>query len=380
MERPEIAVYYFPEYHPDPRNDAWHGHGWTEWELMKVARPRFEGHRQPRVPAWGYFDESDPSWTAREIDLASDHGIDVFLYDWYWWEDGPFLQHGLENGFLHAPNRDRLKFALMWANHDWINIHPAKFLPSPELLSPGGVSEQAFDRLTDHVVSSYFSQPNYWRIDGEPYFSIYEIDTFINGIGGLDAAARALDRFRRKTLDAGHPGLHLNVIHRGLAVLPIESASHDIGRIVERLDVTSVGSYVWVHHSSINADGFPQASYARMAAESYVMWEKHKAMFDVPYHPNVTMGWDSSPRTIQSDVYEARGYPGVAVIERNTPEAFRSALRHAKEFIGQSDVRQKIISINAWNEWTEGSYLLPDTVTGTGYLEAIREVFGVRTR
>jgi hypothetical protein len=101
-------------------------------------------------------------------------------------------------------------------------------------------------------------------------------------------------------------------------------------------------------------------------------------MFTVPYHPNVTMGWDSSPRTVQSDVYEERGYAWCAVLEGNTPEAFRSALVRSKEFIARPDVKQRIISINAWNEWTEGSYLLPDTVTGTAYLEAIRDVFGAR--
>jgi hypothetical protein len=35
-----------------------------------------------------------------------------------------------------------------------------------------------------------------------------------------------------------------------------------------------------------------------------------------------------------------------------------------------------ILNINCWNEWTEGSYLEPDTVHGMKYLEAVREVFG----
>ena len=31
---------------------------------------------------------------------------------------------------------------------------------------------------------------------------------------------------------------------------------------------------------------------------------------------------------------------------------------------------------NTCNEWTEGSYLEPDTVHGTAYLEAIRDTLG----
>ena len=30
----QTAVYYFPNYHRDARNEAFHGAGWTEWELV----------------------------------------------------------------------------------------------------------------------------------------------------------------------------------------------------------------------------------------------------------------------------------------------------------------------------------------------------------
>ena len=92
----EIAVYYFPDYHEDERNNVWHGPGWTEWELMKRAEPRFEGHQQPKIPLWGYEDEADPMVMAKKIDAAADHGITSFVFDWYWYEDGPYLQRDLE--------------------------------------------------------------------------------------------------------------------------------------------------------------------------------------------------------------------------------------------------------------------------------------------
>ena len=61
MKNTKIYAYYFPNWHPDKRNDEWHGKGWTEWEVVKCARPRFEGHYQPLKPLWGYEDESDPA-------------------------------------------------------------------------------------------------------------------------------------------------------------------------------------------------------------------------------------------------------------------------------------------------------------------------------
>src|SRR5687767_7089147 len=107
--RPEIAAYYCGLWHRYDHMDAWHGYGWTEWELLRTARPRFAGHRQPIVPKWGYFDETDPAWGARQIDLAADHGVDVMIYDWYWYSGVRLMEAPLEQAFLGAPNRRRLK-------------------------------------------------------------------------------------------------------------------------------------------------------------------------------------------------------------------------------------------------------------------------------
>jgi len=120
-----LAAYYFPNYHTgDARNERDRGKDWSEWELVKAAKPRFEGHAQPQVPLWGYTNEADPKQMAQKIAAAADQGLDAFIFDWYYYDDGPFLERGLEHGFLKAPNNGRLKFALMWANHNWVDIFP----------------------------------------------------------------------------------------------------------------------------------------------------------------------------------------------------------------------------------------------------------------
>jgi hypothetical protein len=115
----EIFTIYFPSWHPDRHYEQWYGKGFSEWELVKNTKPLFDGHQQPKCPQWGYFDESDPEMMIKQIDLAADSGITGFLFDWYWYNGVQFLEKPLDEAFLNAPNRNRLKFALMWANHNW---------------------------------------------------------------------------------------------------------------------------------------------------------------------------------------------------------------------------------------------------------------------
>ena len=138
MQKFDVGCYYFPNYHRcDERNTAAHGANWSEWELVKAARPRFPGHHQPKVPLWGCCDESDPAVMKQKILAARTHGIDYFIFDYYHYADGPFLSHCLDDGFLPAVTGDSFRFALMWANHDWIDIHPRKRSTPPALLYPG---------------------------------------------------------------------------------------------------------------------------------------------------------------------------------------------------------------------------------------------------
>jgi hypothetical protein len=117
--------------------------------------------------------------------------------------------------------------------------------------------------------------------------------------------------------------------------------------------------------------------YADALATNEKAWNEFTTKFSpAPYFPNVSMGWDPSPRCLQSDKFEFRSYPWMHVFTDNTPQAFKEGLLKAKNYADKSNSKHKIITINAWNEWTEGSYLLPDTKNGTKYIEAVKEVFG----
>jgi hypothetical protein len=235
------------------------------------------------------------------------------------------------------------------------------------------VDRGEFERLCHYVAEKYFSQPSYWKIDGCPYFSIYEMGTFLRGFGDVKATRAAIDLFREITRRAGFHDLHLNMVVWQIPNLPSETVVADPAARLSDLGVNSLTSYAWCHHSSF--DQFPETPYAKALEDNRRAWERYAAAFGQPYFPNVSMGWDPSPRTEQGKPYENLGYPYTPILAGNTPAEFERALVAAKTFLERHPASRNIVTLNAWNEWTEGSYLEPDTVHGLAYLEAIRRVF-----
>ena len=375
IHRDEITVasYYFPNYHTnDQRNIINKGLDWSEWELVKTAIPRFPGHHQPNIPEWGYQDEKDPEVMAEKISAAVDNGIDCFIFDWYMYEDGPFLNQCIDDGFLKAENCNQIKFGLMWANHDWVDIHPYKLGTEQKLLYPGVVSPKRFDEICDFVIKEYFTRPNYWKIDGKAYFSVYDVQKFVNGFGSMEAAKAAMDRMRQKAIAAGLKGVHWNLVAWGSPILPGEKVPANTTELIKMLEFDSATSYVWIHHVELPD---AQTAYNYVRDGYFAHWDKVKTEYGVPYFPNVTMGWDPTPRCDIKSEWANVGYPFMNTIKDNTPENFRKALEMTREKLLSDLNGPRILNINCWNEWTEGSYLEPDTVNGMAYLEAIKSVF-----
>jgi len=82
--------------------------------------------------------------------------------------------------------------------------------------------------------------------------------------------------------------------------------------------------------------------------------------------PQVSVGWDNNARFV-----DRRG-----AIEGNlNPETFKKYLAKAMDYVDEHPDQTNLITINAWNEWVEGSYLEPDERFGMAYLEAVKDVF-----
>lgn len=358
----DIAAYVWPAYQPDPRwaelgiFDAGKG----EWQNVWEAVPKWEGHAQPMTPLWGYENEADPKVMEKKIDAAVSHGVNVFIYDWYWYDGRPFLEDALDKGFLGAKNNGRMKFFVMWANHDvdstWDNRVVDKRSKGAFWFPVG--DEKEFEVISRRWIEKYFKRPNYYLIDGKPVLMIFSIKTLIDSFGGVEKAARAIDFLRAETVKAGFRGLHF---------MGYDNSQFQAGW-VKALGIDSVTIYNFAAWADLRGN----PDYADWAERAAARFDVAKRELGIAYFPHASVGWDDNPR-FPKEVKRQ-------VVVGSTPEKFEKALRRAKDWIDANPQpgMPKLITVNAWNEWTEGSYLEPDTVHGFGYLEAVRRVFAFR--
>ena len=366
-----LCVYY-PHWHVYPKGNEWFHEGWTEWEYVKTAIPRFPGHRQPIVPLMGYLDGASPADVAREIDLAADAGIDAFLYDYYWYDGKVTQEESIERGFLRAPNKARMKFALMWCYHErryaW-RIRPDE---KPRILMSLAHTEEEFLGLIDHAINRYFPCPEYYRKDGKLFFSIYDAPYFYLKRGSDPDKVRAqLERARAHVRSAGLGELHIN----GQGVDP---------HLADKLAKCGFDSFThynpdrWAVSRRNSEQGRDPLllDYAEVMAENRVRWAK-MSKAPLPYIPNVSTGWDSTPRCRLDEPYPWKEitYPYLWTVTNNTPEIFRRELAAARRFVETDPKRPGIVYVNGWNEYTEGTYLVPDNLNGRGFLDAVKSVF-----
>jgi hypothetical protein len=363
-----VAAYIWPSCHDEERSAGilWPG-GMGEWEVIRKGTPRFPGHYQPKVPLWGYEMDDDPKVMEKWIDVATDHGVNVFIFDWYWFDGGPFLESSLNNGFLQAKNNEKIQFYLMWANHDvkknyWNHYR----YDSDSLLWTGSVDQENFRIIVDRVIRQYFSEPNYFRIDGSPVFSIFDFSRFVEDCHGLDKAKEALDYFRAEIIKAGFPGLHLQIIafggneeNPGLLRSELGEGKSN-SELVSYLGINSVTKYNW-------GEGEGVEDYITWGEQAMKRREKWDKTLDIPYFPNVSVGWDDTPR------FPAKGETNV-IHYNNSPESFAAYLQKAREYAEAHPDQPRLITLFSWNEWVEGGYLLPDMRWNFGYLEAVEKV------
>ena len=218
MKSYDIAAFVWPSYTADePRARMFWREGYGEWQSIKNAKENSDKYKsdwyetwKERKPLWGYVNEANSDVMEMQIECAIRHGVNVFIYDWYWYDGRPFLENCLNDGFLKAKNTEKMKFYLMWANHTATSMWDTRTANRWDPIWDGAVDRKTFETIVNRTIEKYFSQPNYYKIDGKPVYMLFDIENLVRGLGGVEETWDALKWFREETEKAGFPGLELH--------------------------------------------------------------------------------------------------------------------------------------------------------------------------
>jgi lipopolysaccharide biosynthesis protein len=336
-----LIAYYLPQFHPIPENNRWWGEGFTEWRNVARAFPVFDGHYQPRVPGeLGYYDLRLVEVMRRQVELAKLYGISAFCFHHYWFQGRRLLERPAE---AYLANRDLdLPFCLCWANESWSRRWSGseKDVLMAQEYSPD--DDVAFIRDLDRS----FRDPRYLKIDGKPVFTVYRADQL------PDMKATAA-RWRAEARKLGYPDLYL-IATNAWDFKDYEAQGFDA---LSQFPPHGINAPNIEHALKVARlrDGGRVRDYA-----SVVKSEIERAAPAGRVHPGVMPGWDNSARRPNSGVI----YHGAR------PDLFQSWLEHAMSRARANPEGERLVFINAWNEWAEAAYLEPDLRYGYGYLAA----------
>jgi glycosyltransferase involved in cell wall biosynthesis len=340
-------AFYLPQFHPIPENDAWWGEGFTEWTKVRAAQPRFASHDQPRMPGeLGYYDlAADPDVMHRQAELAKLHGVSGFCFYFYWFAGKRLLETPIQN--FHQNSSIGFPFCLCWANENWTRRWDGK---DREILIAQAHSAEDDVAFIAHV-SQYFANPNYIRIDGRPLLLVYRPALLPN-------ARETADRWRTWLRTNGIGEIYLAYTqsfekddpkHYGFDAA-VEFPPNNLGLrpepklVADMADGADLMIYDWRR--------LPSRTRKR-ATPKYRLFR------------GVTPQWDNTPRR-----------PNVGAVFVNTaPSAYKAWLSEAVQATAQQATTpdERLVFINAWNEWAEGAYLEPDARHGYAWLEATRQ-------
>jgi len=341
LDQVRLVAFYLPQFHPIAENDQWWGKGFTEWTNVAKAKPNFTGHYQPHLPAdLGFYDLRLPEIQEQQAALAADYGIHGFCYYYYWFNGRRLLEKPLEQ--MLRSGRPDFPFCICWANENWSRRWDGR---EKDLLITQHYSADDDQAFIDALIP-LFEDLRYIRINGRPLLMIYRA-------GLLPDAVATTECWRQACAKAGinDPYLvHVKSFDAKADVLPgfdaaVEFPPHGRAQsYVGPLEMINPEYRGRLYDYAGTAQAFQAAFYPGQRIFRTVM-----------------PGWDNTARRQNdSDTFV-----------NATPELYQRWLTEAiKETRELKFGDERLVFINAWNEWAEGNHLEPDKRYGHDYLEA----------
>jgi lipopolysaccharide biosynthesis protein len=367
MIRP-IAI-YLPQFHPIPENDEWWGKGFTEWTNVTKAKPLFDGHYQPHLPAdLGFYDLRLGEAREAQAQLAQQYGIEGFCYYHYWFNGKRILERPF-NEVLQSGKPD-FPFMLCWANENWTRVWDGG---NKKILLQQDYSEQ--DDM-EHIRSLIpaFKDKRYIRVNGKCVFAVYRSTSLPNPERTINTWKRVaaeynielyLCRFEsfgesgKKYLESGFDA--------AIRFEPFSSSFFDFQQQIRKKAASKryTLSYLqfFLKSKKRKSEYLDKLSMVLDYGDyvSYLISTQNNQGYK--YFPGITPMWDNS----------ARRKHAPTIFHNSTPEHYKKWLLHIRQSFLPFSTDENFVFINAWNEWAEGNHLEPCQKWGRQYLEATYE-------
>jgi hypothetical protein len=344
----KAIAYYLPQFHTIPENDEWWGKGFTEWTNTRKAYPMFDGHYQPRESGeLGYYDlVNDKDIQKRQIELARKHNIYGFCYYYYWFNGKRLLEKPLNN-ILNHPELD-FPFCICWANENWTRRWDGL---ENEMLMEQKHNEESDERFINDVLP-ILKDSRYIKINGAPLLLIYKYDLFPN-------FEKTVKIWRKIAKENGLDNIHISAVET--TVLPGTEFGCD--SVVEFPPWKNI-SPSFKDKLHLFNENFSGQIYDY---EDYVYRNMNKKRSLHLCFRGLMLGFDNTARLMNN----------ATIFYDSTPEKYKTLLMSLVDFTSRNIEEERLIFINAWNEWAEGNYLEPDVKYDDAYLKATFEALNI---
>jgi lipopolysaccharide biosynthesis protein len=343
-----IIAFYLPQFHPIPENDKWWGKGFTEWTNVTSALPRFSGHYQPHLPGeLGFYDLRLPDALRAQAKLARQFGIYGFCFHYYWFGGRKLLETPLKN--LLSNSDIDIPFCINWANESWSRRWDGS---ESDILMEQRHSEDddfAFANALEPIVRD----PRYIRIGDRPLIMVYRPRI-------MPDAAATVRRWREQFKLLRLPDPYIV-----MAQAFYEEDPRPFG-----MDAAAgFPPHRWWHLAAADKGAIQLFTNGyRGRRLSYDELAQSAAEFDPTEYtqfPGVCPSWDNEARKPN------RGISFVGATPRRYGAWLDNACRKA---LRRQHPDERLVFVNAWNEWAEGTHLEPDRHLGYAYLNETARV------
>lgn len=346
----DVVPFYLPQFHEVAQNSQWWGPGFTEWTNVAAGRPVYLGHHQPKLPRdLGFYDLHSPWVMPQQEQLAGQYGISAFMFYHYWFAGESVLSDPIRSRIARTGG---LPFCLMWANENWTRRWD------------GGVNDllmhQDYSRVSAiefiHSIMDALSHPEYFRIGGRPVLSVYRP-------AQIPYIAEVVKAWRAAVRDAGAGELLLLAVDMEASFDGLAGTPQDHGFDALMSFPPHNLEWTWKQHEGLDVRPGYRGNIFQYRALAENSIQRFGARAGEKLFPGVMIGFDNTARRPDaSDMWYG-----------SNPYTFRRWLASMLAGVMDRPRAERLVFINAWNEWAEGTTLEPTDKFGLTYLQAVRD-------